>query len=81
MKASILVGPVIRQLVFDDVLTPEIASHVMTSLLLGLQVHGQHDANQGALLALGAQLYELLRPKFPNILEVIIYIYIYTHRH
>lgn len=54
----------------DGSLTAAAAVHMMTSVLQGLQMHGQHDANQGALITLGLQIYELLRPKYTEILEV-----------
>lgn len=69
-KATSLTGPIVRALNADGSLTPEMASHIMISILQGLQVHGQHDTNQGLLITLGAQTYECLRPKFPNIVEV-----------
>lgn len=43
----------------------------LAAVLQALQQHGQHDANQSALLALGVQLYEALRPRCPAMLEVI----------
>lgn len=70
LKATLLVLPVVRQLCSDNSLTPPAAMHVMTSVLQGLQMHGQHDSNHGALVTLGLQLYEVLRPRFPEILEV-----------
>jgi hypothetical protein len=60
----------VRQLSSDGSLTPDVAAHIMTSVLQALQLHGQHEANLGSLLVLGAQLYEILRPLFPNIIEV-----------
>lgn len=35
-----------------------------------MTLHGQHDSNQGSLLTLGAQLYETLRPMFPDVMHV-----------
>jgi exportin-5 len=70
MKATNLAGPMVRQLSSDGSLTPDVAAHIMTSVLQALQLHGQHEANLGSLLVLGAQLYEILRPTFPNIIEV-----------
>ncbi|KDR17037.1 Exportin-5 [Zootermopsis nevadensis] len=70
MKATNLAGPMVRQLSSDGSLTPDVAAHIMTSVLQALQLHGQHEANLGSLLVLGAQLYEILRPAFPNIIEV-----------
>jgi len=65
-----LTGPVVRALAADGTLTPSMAAHIMIAVLQGLQLHGQHEANQGSLITLGAQVYECLRPKFPNIIEV-----------
>lgn len=70
LKAANLTGPMVRQLSSDGSLTPDVAAHIMTSILQALQLHGQHEANLGSLLVLGAQLYEILRPAFPNIMEV-----------
>ncbi|XP_051161019.1 exportin-5 [Leptopilina boulardi] len=70
LKATMLTGPVVRALAADGSLTPEMATHIMRAILQGLQLHGQHEANQGSLVTLGAQVYECLRPKFPCIIEV-----------
>ena len=65
-----LTGPMVRALTADGSLNPAVATHIMDAVLQGLQVHGQHEANQGSLITLGAQVYECLRPKFPNIIEI-----------
>ncbi|XP_008203379.1 exportin-5 [Nasonia vitripennis] len=70
LRATMLTGPVVRALAADGILTPAMAAHIMVAILQGLQLHGQHEANQGSLITLGAQVYECLRPKFPNIIEV-----------
>ncbi|XP_068966020.1 exportin-5 [Bombus flavifrons] len=70
LKATMLTGPVVRALAGDGSLTPAMAAHIMVAILQGLQLHGQHEANQGSLITLGAQVYECLRPKFPTIIEV-----------
>lgn len=70
MKATLLTGPIVRFLASEQVLNTQIAGHIMNVILQGLQLHGQHDANQGSLLTLGVQMYEILRPKFPLIIEV-----------
>lgn len=46
------------------------AAHIMAAVLNALTLHGQHEANQGSLLTLGAQMYELLRPSFNEVLSV-----------
>lgn len=70
LKATTLTGPIVRALAADGSVTPAMAAHIMVAILQGLQLHGQHEANQGSLVTLGAQVYECLRPKFPNIIEV-----------
>ncbi|KAL2740682.1 exportin-5 [Vespula squamosa] len=70
LKATMLTSPIVRALAADGSLTPAMAAHIMVAVLQGLQLHGQHEANQGSLITLGAQVYECLRPKFPNIIEV-----------
>ena len=59
-----------RQLVSDNSLNGEMAAHIMASVLNALTLHGQHEANQGSLLTLGAQMYEMLRPTFLEVLGV-----------
>lgn len=70
IKATLLAGPIIRQLISDGSLTGSMAAHVMISILQALNLHGQHEANQGSLLTLGAQMYEMMRPLFPDVLQV-----------
>ncbi|XP_017770815.1 PREDICTED: exportin-5 [Nicrophorus vespilloides] len=70
LKATFLTGPIIRLLVADNTLNGEMAAHIMAAVLNGLTLHGQHDVNQGSLLTLGAQIYELLRPTFPEVYAV-----------
>uniref|UniRef100_A0A1B6E001 Exportin-5 C-terminal domain-containing protein n=1 Tax=Clastoptera arizonana TaxID=38151 RepID=A0A1B6E001_9HEMI len=71
MKAYSLVTPVLRQLVQDNKMTAQLAVHAMTCVLQGLQQHGQHDGNQGSLLLLGTQLYDMLRPAYPELLDLL----------
>ncbi|KAF9801384.1 hypothetical protein SFRURICE_016767 [Spodoptera frugiperda] len=47
------------------------ANGALTAVLQALRLHGQHDANQAALLALAVQTYEILRPLFPGIVAVL----------
>lgn len=70
LKASYLIGPIVRQLMGDNSLNGEMAAHIMAAILHALTLHGQHEANQGTLLTLGAQMYELLRPTFPEVLGI-----------
>lgn len=43
----------VRQLANDDALNEEIVTHVTTTVLQALQIHGQHEPVQGLLLTLG----------------------------
>ncbi|KAJ8919365.1 hypothetical protein NQ315_016457 [Exocentrus adspersus] len=70
LKATYLTGPIVRQLVLDNSLNGEMAAHIMAAVLNALTLHGQHEANQGLSLTLGAQIYELLRPSFLEVLAV-----------
>ncbi|CAG9765454.1 unnamed protein product [Ceutorhynchus assimilis] len=70
LKATQLTGPIVRQLTVDASLNGEMATHIMAAILNALILHGQHEANQGALLTLGAQIYEMLRPTFVEVLGV-----------
>lgn len=70
LKATQLTAPVVRFLSTEQLLTPGLASNIIIAILQALQLHGQHDCNQAALITLGVQTYEILRPKFPNIMDV-----------
>lgn len=70
LKNQNIEGPIARQLVQDNSLNGEMAAHIMAAVLNALTLHGQHEANQGLLLTLGAQIYELLRPSFLEVFGV-----------
>ncbi|KAK9885730.1 hypothetical protein WA026_012499 [Henosepilachna vigintioctopunctata] len=70
LKATYLIGPIVRQLALDNSINGEMAAHIMAAVLNALTLHGQHEANQGSLLTLGAQMYEMLRPSFLEVLAV-----------
>lgn len=70
LKAVGVVGQVLRWLAGEGQhLSPDAVQQVMMAVLRGLHTHGQHDANQSALLSLGLAIYEMFRPNFPNIRE------------
>lgn len=71
LKATFKIATVVKQLLADNYVTQELATQTIISLLQGLQLHGQHDANQGSLLSCTVLVYQLLRPSFPQILEII----------
>ncbi|KAI5693768.1 hypothetical protein M8J76_002101 [Diaphorina citri] len=66
--------PLIIQLTSDSLLNEEIVRLLFSNLLQGFHVHGEHDANQGALLILSVQLYTLLRPSFPSVRDTLLLI-------
>ncbi|XP_047474194.1 exportin-5-like [Penaeus chinensis] len=73
LKAVGVVGQVLRWLVGEGQhLSPDAVRQVLLAVLQGLHTHGQHDANQSALLSLGLATYEMFRPHFPNIREVLV---------
>lgn len=69
-KAAMLTAPMVRQLLADGSVSSMVAAHIMTSVLQGLQFHGHHDVNQSVLLQLGTQVYDMLRPRFVEVVEV-----------
>lgn len=46
LKATLLGGPVVRQLASDNLITEPLAEIILVRVLQGLQLHGQHEANQ-----------------------------------
>ncbi|XP_067636787.1 exportin-5 [Eurosta solidaginis] len=73
MKAVNVVAPVMRFLASSDIqlMDQNKATTAFHAVLQGLQVHGMHEANQAGLITLGVQFYELLRPKFPILSDVL----------
>ncbi|TDG40520.1 hypothetical protein AWZ03_013054 [Drosophila navojoa] len=71
MKAVNIAAPVMRFLAAEQLMDENKAVSAFTAVLQGMQVHGQHEANQSGLITLGVQFYELLRPKFPVLSEVL----------
>ncbi|BFG03016.1 exportin-5 [Drosophila madeirensis] len=71
MKAVNIAAPVMRFLAAEHLMDENKAVSSFTAVLQGMQVHGQHEANQSGLITLGVQFYELLRPKFPILSEVL----------
>lgn len=71
MRAVHIAAPVMRFLVAEQLMDENKAVSSFTAVLQGMQVHGQHEANQSGLITLGVQFYELLRPKYPILSEVL----------
>lgn len=45
----LLTGPIVRFLAAEDLLTSALATNILLAVLQGLQIHGQHEANQVAI--------------------------------
>ncbi|KAM3968247.1 exportin-5-like protein Ranbp21 isoform 2-T2 [Aphomia sociella] len=71
LRACALAMPALRGALAAARVGPAEASGALAAALHALRTHGQHDANQAALLALAVQAYETLRPRFPNIVAVL----------
>ncbi|KAL0274098.1 UNVERIFIED_CONTAM: hypothetical protein PYX00_006610 [Menopon gallinae] len=74
IKSAGLLYSVVRHLSADDALNEHIVAHIMTTVLQALQIHGEYESIQGILLTLGAQLYEMLRPKYTCLLKILMQI-------
>ncbi|XP_051008849.1 exportin-5 [Acomys russatus] len=60
---SQLCWPLLKQ-VMSGTLLADAVIWLFTSVLRGLQVHGQHDACMASLIHLAFQIYEALRPRY-----------------
>ncbi|XP_056616495.1 exportin-5 [Triplophysa dalaica] len=67
--ASMLCWPLLRQVV-DGNLLPEAVTWLFTSVLKGLQMHGQHEGCNAALTQLSWLIYETLRPRYIELRSV-----------
>ncbi|GBP07029.1 Exportin-5 [Eumeta japonica] len=71
LRACPLVVPALRAALEANRVTANEANGALAAVLQALRTHGQHDANQAALLALAVQVYETLRPRFPSVVGVL----------
>ncbi|XP_055327835.1 exportin-5-like [Paramacrobiotus metropolitanus] len=53
----------------DSSLNPEAVKYIFQSILVALNVHGQHDASQATLVNLGLFAYFLIKPLFGDVVE------------
>lgn len=60
---SQLCWPLLKQ-VMSGTLLADAVTWLFTSVLRGLQMHGQHDACMASLVHLAFQIYEALRPRY-----------------
>ena len=77
MKATLTLGSLVKywallggpqNVAFPNV---ELATYCLTSVLNGLQMLGQHEANLGALIHLGVLLYDTFLPVYPTLSDVL----------
>ncbi|XP_030854672.1 exportin-5 isoform X2 [Strongylocentrotus purpuratus] len=71
MKACRLSWLIVQELATRPLL-PEAVTHLYTSILRGLQIHGEHDTCRAELVYRAMNHYELLREKFPVLTEVML---------
>ncbi|XP_038617155.1 exportin-5 isoform X2 [Tachyglossus aculeatus] len=64
-----LCWPLLKQ-VLSGTLLPDAVTWFFTSVLKGLQMHGQHDGCMAALVHLAFQIYETLRPRYMEVRAV-----------
>ncbi|XP_070590303.1 exportin-5 isoform X2 [Erythrolamprus reginae] len=57
-----LCWPLLKQVLIKNMMIPEAVIWFFTSVLKGLQIHGQHDGCMATLVHLAFQIYEALRP-------------------
>uniref|UniRef100_W5NFG2 Exportin-5 n=1 Tax=Lepisosteus oculatus TaxID=7918 RepID=W5NFG2_LEPOC len=71
--ASVVCWTLLRQVV-GGTLLPDAVSWFYMSVLKGLQVHGQHEGCNAALTQLAFQIYDALRPRYPELRAVMVQI-------
>lgn len=72
-KALNLSTPLLKQMLQDGLIQDEAgAVYLLRCVLLGLEVMGQHDNNQGLLVSLALHLYEGTKPLFPGIADILL---------
>ncbi|XP_042308146.1 exportin-5 isoform X2 [Sceloporus undulatus] len=67
---SHLCWPLLKQGLTRNLMNPDAVIWFFTSVLKGLQVHGQHDGCMAALVHLAFQVYEALRPRYAELKTV-----------
>nr|AMN88365.1 XPO5 [Mytilus galloprovincialis] len=71
-RATGLCYSTLKQFHADQNITNDLALYFFRSVLKGLHTHGQHEELQSSLLLLGLQTYELLRPQYPELTQVLL---------
>ncbi|XP_023226936.1 exportin-5-like [Centruroides sculpturatus] len=72
IKSIPLCLPILKQLMAENlIIQQQEASFFLECVLFGLKELGEHAANEAFLVGLGVQVYELLRPAFPVLRDVL----------
>ncbi|XP_045492853.1 exportin-5 isoform X2 [Colias croceus] len=71
LRACALALPALRAALGANSVSAAEANGALAAVLHALRLHGQHEANQAALLTLAVQAYETLRPRFPGVASVL----------
>jgi len=71
-KTLPLCSPLIKHLVSSQTLSSEDAKDLLICIMMGLQQHGQHEANKSFLVNVGLQAYEALRPVHPDVMSIML---------
>lgn len=50
LRATYLIGPIVKFLANEQLLTAALSTNILIAVLKGLQLHGQHEANQVGLV-------------------------------
>lgn len=50
LRATFLVGPIVKFLASEQLLTPNLSTSILIAVLKGLQLHGQHESNQVCII-------------------------------
>ncbi|XP_072031376.1 exportin-5-like isoform X2 [Amphiura filiformis] len=74
LKAANLCQPLFNHLYNSSGLSCEAAKVLYTAILRGLELHGQHDAIQSALVIKGLHHYEILRPHYQDLAQIMLQI-------
>ena len=71
VRASVLLELLLPTLVQGGQLQPADASQIMVAILSAIHELGQHEANYITLIQLAVQAYELMRTKYPGIVDIL----------
>lgn len=71
-KVAFVVKPLLAFLVEEGYLDSTSSAHLMSCALNGLRLHGEHEVSVNYLVSLASDTYVALKPKFPEISDVIL---------